>query len=224
MKKLMLLLLLAVIISCNGGDVDPVEAVETVETEVTVITKEYGGLAEPIDIEKMMADDEELEFIYFESGEAQHYFPYQVEPLEFTNVYYSSDDPDCPTPVDQLSLHMRSTPDGPDGVIININLNDTQFMVQEYPLTINSDSPEMRAEMHFKDLEIMFRPEQSESQNMLIAGSGGSYSITITDYDGTYVTARFSGTLRNNFNENDLRVIPISNGLLRLKFTIEYAD
>ena len=198
MKKLWLLLMLAVIVGCEDG-VDP---------EIT---------EEGIDIEALAADPN-VEFIYFESGD--DFFLFDTERFSdgFSNTYIREDTPDYS--LDQLNINMTTDPI--DKYSCNIYISHTRFTERNLPLVINNGSTQGHAEIQLDDNFTRVQPTYGPDDiyNFVGASLFNEFRIVIESFDNNVIAGTFSGTMRTR-DDNSSKEMEVKNGRYRIKIRVD---
>ena len=197
MKKLMLLLLLAVFVSCKDDQTEPIEPV-------------------PDDLDVPAPDGDQ--YIIFESGDDEFDFYYQLLPLEYTNRY--DFDPDSEGRVDQLSLHMKEKASNlAEGFVCKFVLFRTFLTNQTFPFRIDANS-DAYGEIQLEELPN--QPVQTygpqDDRNFLGYSRDQGLTFVIDRFDGTYMEGRFWGEIKTVANPN--KRMTVTNGRLRLQIDI----
>ncbi|GAB5525057.1 MAG: hypothetical protein Roseis2KO_29290 [Roseivirga sp.] len=183
MKKLILIFSVLILISCEDSGTDPV--------------------SDRIDIQAIAADAS-AEFIYFEDGDLQFYYPKESFSPDFSNTYLNSNGSD------QLNLMMLREGEEYEAYIF---VQSSQLNTSSFPKTISGDLPSVELQL-INTVDIQ-NPQFGANDDVNYVGSShlNQMSITMTSFDDNVLSATFSGTIETKTGKS----IDVENGLLRIK-------
>lgn len=184
MKKLILLFSVLALISCENGDSEDQDP-------------------DRIDINAIAADASN-EFIYFEDGDLQFYYPTESFSPDFSNTYLNSNGSD------QLNLMMRREGEEYEA---HIFVQSSQLNNSNFPKTIASDLPSVELQL-INTVDIQ-NPQFGANDDVNYVGSSHfeEVEMVISSFSENVLNATFSGTIRTKTGKS----INVENGLLRIR-------
>ena len=186
MKKVFLVMSLFLLYSCSDDD--------------------EGGNGDRIDIEAIV-NDPNAEFIYFEDGETQYYYPDEFFINNFSNSYLEGSD--------QLNINMRY--DKQRQYYCYINISGADIMNRQYPYTLDETSVgnfdgdvELQLLDQFNRADVAFGPD--DDYNYFGGSISKQLSLTVNSLENNVIVASFEGVIETMTGKQ----INVENGQLRV--------
>lgn len=203
MKKLILLLFVAVLVSCDNDEAPTEDSFDKIDIEA-------------------LAADPDFEFIYFESGDDQYYFLEERVVAGLSNRYIQ--DNTGILPEDRIVVMMTNYEKGLTYYDCDILIFNSELQTQSFPYVINSGSGMLGiyAEIRLLDrrqrLSREYGPE--DDVNLISASAGDRFRLIIESFENNVLEATFTGTLVTRAENSDKELVT-KNGRLRIKLKVD---
>lgn len=202
MKKLLLLICLAVFVGCDDAE-PPIVPIDGIDIEA-------------------LAADPEFEFVYFESGDDQYYFLEERVAPGFSNRYIQ-DQTDSHT-LDQINILMTNNAPDPTDYHCDMFISGSKLQTQSFPFVINSGSAlnGILAEIQLKDrnnpVTNQFGPE--DRFNLVSTSGLDDFRMVVQSFNNNVIEATFTGTMTTRATSGNKEMV-IKNGRLRIKLEVD---